>query len=34
VVTDVGVGGQRDASWTVNGVVDPSLDVAAIDPAK
>jgi len=34
VVTDVGVGGQLAASWTVNGFVDPSLYVPAIDPAK
>jgi hypothetical protein len=34
VVTDVGVGGQMDASWTVDGFVDPSLYVPAIDPAK
>jgi hypothetical protein len=34
VITDVGVGGQNYASWTVNGSVDPSFYVPAIDPAK
>lgn len=34
VVTDVGVGGQLAASWTEDGFVDPSMYVAAIDPAK
>ena len=34
VITDVGSGGQNYASWTVNGFVDPSLYVPAIDPAK
>ena len=34
VITDVGEGGANGASWTDNGFIDPSLYVAAIDPAK